>query len=165
MPWTADINAGIKEVLSGSPSRPRIHTEYMDTKRNPTADYLAMVAEPMLRFKLRDEPYDLILVSDNDALSFDLKNRDTLFRGTPIVFCGINNFQPALLAGQADITGIAENVQIRETVALMLQLHPATRNIFVVGNSDDLTAQILSQQPLRWSMNFIPRSNLPFGII
>ena len=44
-----------------------------------------------------DRKFDLIIVSDNNAFDFMFTYHKTLFKDIPVLFCGINNFDKALL--------------------------------------------------------------------
>jgi PAS domain S-box-containing protein len=140
--WTDSVMRGMKEFLSGVDYDIRLHVEYLDTKRNPDPAYLEQF-DALLRRKLTGLNFDLLLVSDNDALNLALRYRDELFPRAPIVFCGVNNFEPAMLGGRDRITGVVEVHSYRETLELALKLHPETREIIVVGRDDTLTEQLI----------------------
>jgi len=55
-----------------------------------------------------------------------------LFPGVPVVFCGINDFKPARIAGRKGFTGISEGYDVRGTISMMLDLHPETDKIVIV---------------------------------
>lgn len=136
--WTDGVMEGMQKVLK---SRPDIHidVEYMDTKRHHDPEYLFRVVETLLTHKLRNFSYDLILLSDNDALAFAMRHRNDLFAGTPIVFCGINNFEQKMIAGMKGVTGVAEYPNFKDTIALALRFHPSARQIVVIGNTRNET--------------------------
>lgn len=79
-----------------------------------------------LRYKLsRAEAYDVIMAADDNALSFTLKHKKALFNKTPIVFFGVNSVKNAVAQNSnPDVTGIVEAVSMRETIELMIKLHP-----------------------------------------
>lgn len=85
-------------------------------------------------------------MSDNRALDFVLGIRQELLPGVPIVFCGVNNFDKGLLHGQRGITGVAEQPAYFETLQTALRLHPAARNVVVVGNRGTTTGRLILQQ-------------------
>ncbi|MBE0597016.1 MAG: PAS domain S-box protein [Desulfuromonadales bacterium] len=132
--WTDSVMAGMQEVLGADPAGLRLHVEYMDTKRFNDSTYLLEVLEVLLTHKLQRLDFDLVLLSDNDALDFVLRHRDNLFPGTPIIFSGINNFRPEMIAGFREITGVAETPNFRETLNLALEFHPQVRKIVVLRN-------------------------------
>lgn len=140
--WTESVMQGIREVFAPESPAIRLHAEYLDTKRNPDPAYLDAF-DKLLRSKLAGLSFDLILVSDNDALDLALSYRDELYPHLPIVFCGINNFMPEMIADRAGITGVVEEPSYRETLELALRFHPRIREVIVVGRDDTLTERLI----------------------
>ncbi len=136
--WTDGVMAGMMEVLASRPDL-RIHVEYMDTKRFHDPKYLEIVLATVLTHKLQKFTFDLVLLSDNDAFNFALAHRDDLFEETPIVFCGVNYFEPRMIEGVPAITGVAEIADYRGTLELALRLHPERRRVVVIANSGNET--------------------------
>jgi PAS domain S-box-containing protein len=129
--WSEDEEAGVlQELRRGYPDvDPAI--EYLDTKRFPADEHLQKIKDYLVS-KYRGHKFDLVVALDNPALMMLLKYRSELFPGTPIVFGGINDFQPAMLAGQAQVTGDAEVLDVEGTLKMALALHPETTKILVV---------------------------------
>jgi len=140
--WTDSVMQGIREVFAPEAPAILLHAEYLDTKRNPDPAYLDAF-DTLLRRKLAGLSFDLLLVSDNDALDLALRYRDELYPEVPIVFCGINHFNPGMIAGRAGITGVVEEPSYRETLELALSFHPQTREVIVVGRDDTLTERLI----------------------
>jgi len=86
----------------------------------------------LLRIKYHDQNLSLVITLDNPALEFIMKDQMKLFGNSPVVFCGINDFRPAMIKGHSNVTGRAENIDIRGTIEVMLRLHPAAREILVL---------------------------------
>jgi PAS domain S-box-containing protein len=137
--WTDGVMAGMQKVLGPHGEDLRLHVEYMDTKRYHDPVYLTEMLDLLLTYKLQRLHFDLLLLSDNDALNFAVRHRHGLFADTPIVFCGINNFQPEMIAGVSDITGVAEYPNFSETIRLALRFHPQTQGVVVIGNTRNET--------------------------
>ena len=133
---------GIREVFAPESPTILLHAEYLDTKRNPDPTYLDAF-DALLRRKLAGLSFDLLLVSDNDALDLALRYREELYPEVPIVFCGINHFTPEMLGGHRGITGVTEEPSYRETLELALRFHPQTREVIVVGRDDTLTERLI----------------------
>jgi hypothetical protein len=111
-----------------------VSVEYMDTERvYPNEARLAELKE-MYHNKYKDKHFDLIISSDNDAFKFLLNNRDELFPGTPVVFCGVFDFEDKMLNGTRGFTGVVAEYGIADTLSLMLNLHPNTRLIAIVNS-------------------------------
>lgn len=136
--WTDTLNAGIQETFRAENRKVLLWVEYLDTKRNTDTSYLSLQAA-LLRHKLANSIFDLIVTTDNGALNFVLKYRQSIFRGAPVVFCGVNAFQPSQLQGQLDITGLAENPPFAETMRTALGLHPDTKEFVVIGADQSIT--------------------------
>jgi PAS domain S-box-containing protein len=104
--------------------------EFMDTKRFPGREPFDLFHRA-LSYKLSEiEPYDAIIVGDDNALAFALEYQHELFRETPIVFLGVNNIGLALQQNANPyITGVVEAVSMRETLELILRLHPNTQRV------------------------------------
>jgi hypothetical protein len=88
--WSDNVQKGIESVFTPY-QNVNFFYEYMDTKRLKTKKYL----ETLL--KIYTEKYagahiDMVFCIDNNALDLLAENARTLFPGTPVVFCGINDY-------------------------------------------------------------------------
>lgn len=140
--WTESVMQGIREGFAPEAASTFLHVEYLDTKRNPDPAYLDAF-DTLLRRKLAGLSFDLLLVSDNDALALALRYRDELYPEIPIVFCGINHFTPEMLGGHKGITGVTEEPSYRETLELALRFYPQMREVIVIGRDDTLTERLI----------------------
>ncbi len=128
--WTDDVTRSVESILTGH----EIHVEYMDAKRHADERYLNLFRDLMLN-KYQHLNVDVIISSDDHALSFLLENRDHLFPKVPIVFCGVNDYSESLLAGHARITGVVEAFDIRQTIGMALHLHPSSKKMVIVNDT------------------------------
>jgi hypothetical protein len=92
-PWTNTENKGftqtlINRFLSGNIN---FSTEYLDTKRVEFNKGYQDFFYHYLKQKYVHYSPDVILCSDDNALSFLLKFKERLFEHVPVVFCGVNN--------------------------------------------------------------------------
>ncbi len=131
--WTDNIMAGMASVLDDADADLEVHVEYMDTKRHSPAEAFPYL-EALYRQKYGQISFDVILLSDNNALTFILSRRDRLFPGVPVVFCGINNFSKDMLEGRTDVTGAVEEIDIRATIDMARRLLPGVRQFAVVND-------------------------------
>lgn len=122
--------AGVHSVFDEQ-GNTELFVNYMDTKRCSDPDYFAQLHDLYAK-KYQHHHFDAIVCSDDHALNFLLTYRDALFPGTPVVFCGINDFHPNRIAGHAQFTGVYETYDVAGTIELMSSLHPDTRKIAVV---------------------------------
>ena len=129
--WSDNEINGIVETLQKARPGSEPIIEYLDCKFFPKMDHFDLL-RGLFAHKFKNVKIPLIVAVDNPALDFALKYRDEIFKGTPIVFCGINGFEPEMIAGKTNVTGVAELLDVRGTVEMMLQIHPGTREIFVI---------------------------------
>lgn len=144
--WGETVINGIRPVLTDSGMELKVRYEFMDTKHY-TADVIFDGLRELYRKKYRNVRFDVIIASDNNALNFLLESRDELFPGAPVVFCGINGYEDAMIAGHRGFTGIAEDYELRGTLNLALSLHPGIENIAVV--SGVTTSSLINQRRVR----------------
>jgi len=82
---------------------------------------------------LHPHSYDLVLVSDNDALATILRHRHSIAPGVPVVFCGVNNFSESMISDHPGITGVAETPSFDKTFELAGTLWPGLKKVLVLG--------------------------------
>ncbi len=134
--WSDAELLGFRSTLSKTYKRHDISIENLDTKNFPDKAHFLRQAD-LIEAKYRNFRFDVIIVMDNAALEFAIRYRQRLFPGIPLVFCGINNYEPAMIVGQSRITGVAESHDSAGTLALALKLHPDTREVVVVSDYTD----------------------------
>jgi PAS domain S-box-containing protein len=167
--WTDDIMSGMQEGFGKETDQIHLHVEYLDTQRYPDIQYFSNILSSIIHYKLQHRHFDLVLLSDNNALDFVLEHRNDLFSNTAIVFCGINNFRPSMIAGVENITGVAEIPSFLETIETALRLHPETTQVVVVGGVGNLSSlenrnmlvSLLEEHPVDPSVRFLFWDDLP----
>lgn len=133
--WTDSISKAIEKSFQSN-STIELTTEYMDTKKIYNPSYLHALFE-FYSHRYKERKFDVIMASDNNALDFLNTYHDRLFPDTPIVFCGINNFQKEIfeksnISNRA--TGIVEEVDIEKNLNLILKLHPNISKLFIIND-------------------------------
>lgn len=129
--WTDSIDRGIGEVLLDHAKELSVFTEYMDLKRFPEVPHIESLRQ-VLRIKYGRIHFDAILSTDDHAFQFLLQHRDELFPGTPVIFCGVNDFDRDMIQGHPDFTGVVEKLDMRGTLEIALRLHPGTKRVAVI---------------------------------
>ncbi len=154
MSWTTNIQRGIVDTLAVDGARVRLSVENMDAKIHNTPEYFDAYRR-MLAVKYADTRFDLVLTADNHAFEFMRRHRDELFPGTPVVFGGLNGYDPGLLAGFPGVTGVAEVYSARETIELALRQFPQTRRIYLL-NDDLVTGRAVAGDIARQLADLAP---------
>lgn len=133
--WTDSITKGIEKGLYYS--NVEITYEYMDTKRVYNKEYLNSLFQ-LYKNRYENRKFDVIIASDNNALKFLDKYNTELFNNTPIVFCGINNFDLTLFQNSniaTRTTGVVEEVNIEKNIELIKKLHPNIKKLLVINDT------------------------------
>lgn len=112
-----------------------IDTEYMDCKRFPTPSNVQSFKQ-RLEFSLSRLPrYDAVITGDDYALHFAVDNHQTLFKGAPIFFMGVNDVNYGLQQNSnPSVTGLLERAPFQGTLSLMSSLYPRHKKIYVIAD-------------------------------
>jgi len=108
---------------------------YMDSKMFIGEENISSFKE-RLKYKLSNlNSLDLIITVDDNALNFAIDNQDDMFPGIPIVFWGINDVEFGKEQNKRKgVTGIVEDVSMRDNVELMLKLFPDAETIYTISD-------------------------------
>ena len=152
--WTDSIHRGVMDELAFSGGKDiQLFVEYLDRIRNPGEAHAEMMTDVFRRrYTDKGVVFDAIVCTDDDALVFLRERGEALFGDVPKVFCGINNFTPAHIAGMRNVTGVNEAISVTETIDLILRLRPATKTIAVVSG-----ARLTEKRNLELVRNAAPR--------
>jgi len=142
--WTDEVTKGAIESITSKRSDIRFYVEYMGTKWVFDKQYFEKLQD-IYKTKFKTIRFDAIIASDNDAFDFLRKYRNETFGEIPVVFCGVNWFKSEDLSGQTFYTGVNEDADIVTNLDLMLKLHPAVKNIYMVVDLTT-TGQIVYQK-------------------
>lgn len=142
--WSDKIVSGAQSVFRQSDIPIELYVEYMDTKRFNNRESAAELSKHYA-FKYKNYNFSAIIVSDNNALSFMASYHEKLFPGVPVIFCGINNFNPAEIENKFHYAGITETPAISAIINLAEQFVPDLQKIVVIGDSSTTSSAILAQ--------------------
>ena len=134
--WTDDISSQIEKNFKDN-KNVELTTVYMDSKRIDTSSYLNNLAN-LYKEQFQNRKFDLIIVSDNTALDFMIKYHDFLFKDTPVLFCGINDFDSSILDLnniRNFMSGVAEEVDLEKNFELISKLHPKLKNLLIINDT------------------------------
>ena len=135
--WVDDQTAGIVQTFNSEGLDVMFHVEYMDWKFNPTQENLRLRYE---QYKLRyaGMRIDLVLTTDDAALSFALRHRAELFPDAPLVFNGVlRDSAKRLTAGHANLTGVYEQFNMDATVKLIRRFDPGLDTVYLLYDNSE----------------------------
>jgi len=128
-----NLLAGVRSVLD--PYNLSLDIEFMDSKRHNDELYMKQLFGLMKEKISQREPYDVIIVSDDNGLDFALKFQKDIFKEIPIVFMAVNNIDKAVkMDGNPYITGVIEAITPEKTIDLAKRLHPELKSITVIAD-------------------------------
>ncbi len=137
--WSDGLLEGIRTVLNQSSFKVDLQIEYMDAKKY-NYDIISKNLYSLYKEKFKNEVFDVVILSDNDALNFVVQHRQDLFKNIPVVFCGVNDLKDSDIAA-GNITGIVELYDFIGTLKVAKTLHPKkNRLVFLSDNSTTGTA-------------------------
>ena len=143
--WSDGIEEGLRKRLAESGRRIEISSEYLDSRRFAKGGQLAPMADAMAAKYTQYRP-DIVVVSDNGAFDFAVTQRDRLFPGVPIVFCGYNGFRPQVLAGLSNITGVNEEISIEDTIEMAVRVRPGTHTLAFITSTADASSKRIAAE-------------------
>jgi len=135
--WSNDIASGIIETLKKGNYNIYFNTEYLDWKNYPSEENIRFLKD-YFYYKYSNKDIDVIITSDDAALKFALENRDEMFSGAPVVFCGVNQegFEQ-ITKGYDNLTGIIEEIDPTDTIKAALMINPSLKNIYVLFDNSE----------------------------
>ncbi len=125
---------GIQEALDHDIA---LEYAFMGTKTYDDETYRQQFHD-RLKYQLEHvEPYDVIIVGDDAAFDFAIRNRAELFPETPLIFEGVNDIELAKKeSAQPLVTGVVEEVPVSENIDIALKINPdADKVISILDNS------------------------------
>lgn len=143
--WGDDIEQGLRERFKLSDRKIELSVEYLDSKRFDDHTLQDLQAG-IMQAKYNKYPHDLVIVSDNAAFTFAIRNRRRLFPDIPIVFCGYNNFRPNALIGLTNITGVNDVMDINALIEIALLVQPKIKTLAFILSIGDASGKLIGEQ-------------------
>jgi ABC-type uncharacterized transport system substrate-binding protein len=130
-PPSDQITTGLVESMPADSFE--VISYFMDTKRNPTQEYIEAKAAALLDSIQQADP-DLLVISDDNAVKYlvqpHLQDQDL-----PVVFCGVNWSADQYALSRNNITGILELLPVEEVMAAMKSHDPSIQSLLVLNEN------------------------------
>ncbi len=143
--WSDNVSKGIEQAFKKFPNY-ELSTEYLDTKRNKNQEYHKLIRKAF-KEKFKNQKYDIVIASDNAAVEFVLKNKDELFKDTPLVFTGIEELNPGIDVNAVlkdNISLILEHKPLESGIETILKMMPKLEYLYVI-NDKTYTSQMINE--------------------
>ncbi|MEJ2763834.1 ABC transporter substrate binding protein [Photobacterium sp. MCCC 1A19761] len=144
-PWSEALTRGVKDELSKTFPDYDLHVEYMDERRFVDDDTYHHLLVDLLKYKYQRYTPEIIMTGDDLAYNFMLEHAESLFPGTPVVFSGVNVFDPTALKDKPNFTGIQEGMEIQGNLELITRLQPDVKRIVLLGDRTELGRKMVEQ--------------------
>ena len=153
--WTDDIDRGVIDTIKESYDNTRIFVEYIDWKEYPTERALELFNE-MIQYKYANKKIDLVVTTDDAALTYVMGQRDTVFKEVPIVSSGVSKDNYDLLTkGDPLITGVIEQVDIHSTIEVALSVNPDLHQLYIVHDQTE-SGKAMTDATIQTLANWYP---------
>lgn len=133
--WTGQITSAINSEFVNSKKNVDVKIQYLDSDYNFEEKYSQIVYN-LFKYKFRSTKFDVVITLDDNAFKFLRRYGDTLFPNTPVVFCGVYNFNKSMINTNPLFTGFSKSSDIQSTIDVGLKLHPNTKQIFIITNKN-----------------------------
>lgn len=155
--WTADFQKGIENAFKHSKAEIKLSVEYLDTKRIHSPEYYDALAA-YFETKYSEYKFDGVIVTDDNAANFLKSLSSVIDRSTPVVAAGINDISTDMYAVTDKATVLYENDHIDINIALIAQLRPNLKNLYLV-NDYSVTSELIRKEVHKVMAGF-PHINL-----
>jgi diguanylate cyclase (GGDEF)-like protein/PAS domain S-box-containing protein len=129
--WT---NGECEGILNALKSQENIvnYVEYLDWKKYNSEDNLNKLYE-YYKYKYSGKKIDLIITTDDAALSFATKHRKELFSDAPLIFGGVHkDSADKILKASSNVAGIYESIDPEGTIKEALKMNPKIKNVYMI---------------------------------
>ena len=159
--WSDGISAGVEDVMTKHPNY-ELTTQYMDSKKIESEQYSHELLK-LYEKKFAHQKYDVIIAADNYAYEFALRYHERIFKKVPIVFCGVESFNPNTIPKESKplVTGVVEYKDIRKNLELIYTLFPATKMVYIISD-DAYSSLAIKEQIIEESNHFQDRFRVVF---
>lgn len=130
-PPSDQITAGVYETLPVDSFE--IVSFFMDTKRNPSEEYIKTRVAGLLD-SIRMEKPDLLIVSDDNAVKYLAVPHIHEIK-VPIVFCGVNWTADQYHLPVQQVTGILELLPVKALIQMLRPYYPEMKRILVLNEN------------------------------
>jgi signal transduction histidine kinase/ABC-type uncharacterized transport system substrate-binding protein len=147
--WSDNITKGVQDVLDKYPEY-ELTIESMDSKKIDTNEYFDNLLS-LYKKKFSNRKYAVVITADNYAFEFALSHHEDVFNNSPIVFCGVENFNEKIIPTNLKkyVTGVVEYKEIEKNINLISKTIKNLNTLYIISDesfsSEAIKNQILEE--------------------
>lgn len=147
--WSDNITKGIQDILDKYPEY-ELTIESMDSKKIDTNDYFDNLLS-LYKKKFSNRKYAVVITADNYAFEFALSHHEDIFNNSPIVFCGVENFNEKIIPTNQKkyVTGVVEYKEIEKNINFISKTIKDLNTLYIISDesfsSEAIKNQILEE--------------------
>jgi PAS domain S-box-containing protein len=143
--WSDNITKGIQDILDKYPEY-ELTIECMDSKKIDTHEYFDNLLS-LYKKKFSNRKYAVVITADNYAYEFALSNHKNIFNNSPIVFCGVENFNEKTIPSDLKkyITGVVEYKEIEKNINLISKTIKDLNTLYIISDDSFSSLAIKNQ--------------------
>lgn len=135
--WTDEQTEGIVNKLKENNSDTVIFVEYMDWKRYHNSEDINFLYQ-YYKYKYSSKQLNMVITTDDAALEFAIKHKESIFNNAPIVFSGVNESgYQEIAANNKNVTGVIEDIDARTTTKIALDIIPELENLYLLYDNTE----------------------------
>lgn len=143
--WTDEQSGAMEKRLLTALPDAVVDVFYLDWKRRPTEQNLA-ASRALLLGRYGDGGPDVILTTDDAALSFALETRKHWRREAPVIFSGVFDYSAdGLIGAEKNVGGIYQMLNPSGTIALARRLRPEFASVHLIHDSSETSLAFENQ--------------------
>ena len=143
--WTDEQSEAMEKRLKSALPDAVIDVFYLDWKRRPTDRNIA-ACRALLLSRYGEIGPDVLLTTDDAALSFALETRKNWRRTAPVIFSGVFEYSAdALIGAENGVGGVYQALNPGGTIALARRLRPDFTSVHLIHDSSE-TSLAFEQQ-------------------
>lgn len=134
----------IKYTLDERYTKITYNFEYLELDSSKDISYINTKAN-YLKSKYKDHKFDLIIVLNDESLNFVANYYNDLFKDIPVVFGAVNDITKLKSYPYNLFSGIVKESQLDDTLHLISNLHPETKQINILLNANVYSQLLLDE--------------------
>lgn len=138
------ISDVIKHTLDERYTKITYNFEYLELDGSKDFSYINTKAN-YLKSKYQNHKFDLIIVLNDESIDFVANYYEDLFKDTPVVFGAVNDIIKLKSYPYNLFSGIARENQLDDTLHLISNLHPETKQINILLNANIYSQLLLNE--------------------